>query len=350
MIFAVVASTAYVPTSYAAQITNRSVTLIGVGANGGSKPGVAANEKFSFNVPSVGNTNIGSIKFQYCVDAAVTSCASGPVGLNAAGATFGNETGSAVTGFSLGSAATNSVILTRTSASVAAGALVVVQVNNVVNPSATNTTFFVRISTYTGTDGATGIVDTGSVAASTTNQIDFTGVMPETLVFCTGITVTATCDTVTTGTIDFALFSPTSTVFGTSMMAASTNAGSGYVITVSGATLTSAGNTVAAIGQTSASPAVGTNQFGLNLVANTTPAVGAAVSPAVAGNYHGTPSAQYDTANKFAFDPTTPRTVAASTTTTPGQAFTVSYIVNVAGDLPPGTYTTTLTYICTPTY
>lgn len=366
VIATLVSSVAYIPTTHAAQITQRSVTLIGVGANGGSKPGVAANEKLSFHVPSVGNTNIGSIKFEYCVDAAVTSCATGPAGLNAAGATFGNETGSAVTGFSMGTGAngapaptTNVVVLTRTSASVTADSLVSVQINNVVNPTnvtdATHTgTFFIRISTYSGVDGATGLIDTGTVAASTSNQIDFTGVMPETLVFCTGITVSANCGTVTTGVVNFGLFSPTQPVTATSQMAASTNAGQGYVITVSGATLTSSGNVVTAIGGTKTTSSPGSNQFGLNLVANTTatstPAIGANVTPAVAGNYHGTPSANYDTVDNFAFVAGTPTTVAASTVPSAAQVYTVSYLVNVAGNLPPGTYTTTLTYICTPTY
>lgn len=349
VIFTVVVSASYIPTTYAAQITTRSVTLIGVGANGGSQISVPANEKFTFNVPSVGNTNIGSIKFQYCTIASVVAC-TGPAGLDASAATFGNETGSAVTGFSMGTKTTNSVILTRAAASVTAGSLVSVQVNSVTNPSTVNSTFYVRISTYTGTDGATGLVDTGSVATSTANQISFTGVMPETLIFCTGITMTSTCGSVVAGTVDFQLFSPIAPVTATSQMAASTNAGSGYVITVSGATLTSGGNTIPAIGQAKAASVVGTGQFGLNLMLNTTPAGGAVVNPAVAGNFHGTPSTNYDTADMFAFDPTTPRTVAASTVPTAGQLYTVSYIVNVAGYQPPGTYTTTLTYICTPTY
>ena len=87
-----------------------------------------------------------------------------------------------------------------------------------------------------------------------------------------------------------------------------------------------------------------------NTAATSTPTVGANVTPAFAGDYHGTPSANYDTIDNFAFVAGTPTTVAASTTTSAAQVFTVSYIVNVPGNLPPGTYSTTLTYICTPTY
>ena len=69
----VVTASSFAPTTYADQITLRSLTLIGVGTNGGSKPGVAANNKFTFTVPSVGNQNLGSIKFEYCTTASLTS-------------------------------------------------------------------------------------------------------------------------------------------------------------------------------------------------------------------------------------------------------------------------------------
>ena len=340
----------YAPSTYANQITLRSVTLIGVGANGGSKPGVAANNRFVFTVPSVGGQAMGSVKFEYCTTASLIACTA-PTGLSSSSATFGNETGSGVTGFSLGSTTANTVVLTRTANTVAANTQVAVQVNNVVNPSTANTTFFVRISTYTSTNASTGLVDTGTVAASTANQIDFSGVMPETLVFCTGITVTANCQTVTTGVINFSqLFSPSTTNNATSEMAASTNAGQGYVITVSGATLTSGSNTIPAIGSTASQSSLGTGQFGLNLMDNATPDIGANISPSTGGSYTGSPSANYNTADWYAFDPAQPRTVASSTGPSAAQKYTVSYIVNVAGNQPPGTYTTTLTYICTPTY
>ncbi len=356
VLITVITASSFAAITYAEQITLRSLTLIGVGTNGGSKPGVAANNKFTFTVPSVGNQNLGSIKFEYCTTASLTSCTA-PAGLNAAGATFGNETGSSVTGFSMGNGGTapapttNTVVLTRTAASVTAGSQIIVQINNVVNPSAANTTFYVRITTYSNANGSTGPVDAGTVTASTANQIDFSGVMPETLVFCTGITVTADCQTVTTGTVTFTdLFSPTATVFATSEMAASTNAGQGYVITVSGQTLHSSGNFIDAMGATAATPTVGTNEFGLNLMDNATPDVGAPMTPVLGGDYTGSPSANYNTADSFAFDDTQPTTVAASTGPSAAQKYTASYIVDVAGNLPPGTYTTTLTYICTPTY
>jgi hypothetical protein len=186
--------------------------------------------------------------------------------------------------------------------------------------------------------------------------------MPESLVFCTGATVGLTlgvpdCATATAGAVAFnQLFSPTDTATATSQMAASTNAGAGYSITVNGPTMTSGGNTVAAMG-TSTTIVRGTSQFGLNLKLNTTAtstvAVGLEVAAAANGtNYRGQALAGYNTVDNFKFVTADP--VANSANGGAGgsdaQIFTVSYIVNVTGSQPAGTYTSTLTYICTPTF
>jgi hypothetical protein len=139
-------------------------------------------------------------------------------------------------------------------------------------------------------------------------------------------------------------------------MAASTNAGFGYNITVNGPTLTSGSNTITAMGS-STTGVRGTGQFGLNLKANTvatsTPAVGTEVAPAANGtNYKGQAVLGYNSIDNFKF--VTGDNVANSANggagATDAQIYTVSYIVNVPGSQAAGTYTTTLTYICTPTF
>ena len=101
----------------------------------------------------------------------------------------------------------------------------------------------------------------------------------------------------------------------------------------------------------------GTSQFGMNLKANTvttsTPAIGTEVAPASnTTNYRGQALVGYNTVDNFKF--VTTNSVANSGDAVLGgsdaQIFTVSYIVNVPGSQPAGTYTTTLTYICTPTF
>jgi len=144
-------------------------------------------------------------------------------------------------------------------------------------------------------------------------------------------------------------------------MAASTNAERGYSITVNGATLTSGSNTITAM----AAQALGTkgnSEFGMNLRANTTttstPAFGTELSPASNGTaLKGQANTGYHTIDQFKFvsgdsvanssSTGTLGTVGAAPGPTNSQVYTASYIVNVSGIQPPGTYTTTLTYICT---
>ena len=350
----------------AAQITTRSLELIGTGTDGGSKPGGTVNHKFTFTIPT--NGTLGSIKFEYCTIARLEACVA-PTGMNAAGATFGNETGSQVTGFSMGAKTANSFILTRTAASTGAiNQTAILQANSIVNPTPENYTFFVRITTYASTDATGSPVDDGSVAASTARAIQLTGTMPESLIFCTGESISTTggipdCTTATAGGVTFnQLFSPTDTAIAKSQMAASTNAGSGYVITVNGPTLTSGANTIPAIATAGGAASVkGTGQFGMNLRANTTaaatgfttPGTSADLAPVSNGtDLRGQAIGDYDTADTFKY--VSGEAVADSAFNTAGptnsQIYTASYIVNVAGNQLAGTYTTTLTYICTPTF
>lgn len=344
----------------AAQITLRSLTLQqGAGGDGGSLAGGDVNHFYEFTVPNVGNGNIGSIRFEYCTEAGGT-CTT-PTGLVTTSATMGTQSGA--TGFTLNNTTNGSPYITRTAASVTAGAALSYQLLGVTNPTTVNESFYVRITTYTGTDGATGGVDTGTVAASTAEQIVLSGVMPESLIFCTGETVAANCTSSTPGTIEFdRLFSPTDTAVATSQMAASTNAERGYTISVNGPALTSGSNTIPAKA-TQAAGSPGTSEFGMNLRANTvatsTPAFGAEVTPASNGtDLKAQANTGYETVDEFKF--VSGETVANSASsggalgtvgTSPGptnsQIYTASYIVNVSGIQPPGTYTTTLTYICT---
>jgi hypothetical protein len=341
---------------YAAQITNRSLTLQAGTTDGGSKPGGVVNHQFNFTVP--GGSNVGSIQFQYCTTASGTCTL--PTGLVTTAATLGNETGA--TGFTMVNATNGAPYLTRTAVAVPASTAVSYRLQTVTNPTATNQTFFVRISTFLSTNTTGGPTDTGTVAASTANEIVLTGTMPESLIFCAGATVVTTagipdCSTATSGAISFnQLFSPTDTATATSQMAASTNATNGYSITVAGPTLTSGSNTIPAISSATAGTR-GTGQFGLNLKANTTAtstvAVGAEVAPVSNGtDLRAQAATGYDTVDTFRF--VSGNAVANSANGGPGptnaQIYTASYIVNVAGSQTAGTYTTTLTYVCTATF
>lgn len=355
---------------HAAQITARSLTLqtgttpsdVNLDSidDGGSMPGGTANHLMQFTVPS--STSVDAILFQYCTTAAPVSggiqC-DAPTNMDATGADVGLNGG---TDWTITNQTASTVTMSGTATDLSG--VRSFRLDDVINTDDLNTTFFIRMTTYTGGTGGTA-VDAGTVAASTADPVVLSGDMPESLVFCTGETISAPggipdCTTATTANVAFdKLFTPVDTAFALSQMAASTNAGSGYAITAAGPTLTSGANTIGAIGGTAEAPILGKvgGQFGLNLVENTVGGgyeiVGSAdVAPAAnAVNYFGQALTNFNTDSSFAFDATGLNTVANSNSTgSDSQIFTVSYIVNVPGSQPAGTYSTTLTYICTPTF
>jgi hypothetical protein len=340
--------------TFAAQLTTRRLTLQPFNTNGGSQISVEVHHFFEFVVPG-GNT-VGSIKFEYCTTASGTCTTPPGLDTDDGDVVLGSQTG--ITGFTLVNTTNGAPYLTRSAAAVGTNVSASYQLQEIINPSAENTTFFVRISTYASTDTTGSPLDTGVVAASTTRQIVLTGTMPEYLSFCTGETVTVNCGTITGGGgITFNdLFTPSATRYATSQMAASTNAGSGYSITVRGATMTSGANTITAIGGTATTSNIGTRQFGMNLRNNAAPDVGADITPASgSATLQGKPTTNFNTIDSFAFTAGSDNIVANSdddgtSGPTDSQVYTASYIVNVNGSQPAGTYTTTLTYVCTPTF
>lgn len=360
--FALAISPLLASTANAALLSPRKLTLQqGSGGNGGTLPGGTVNHEFTFTIPTTGN--VGSVRMQYCTttEGACTT----PTGLTTTGGTVASGTQSGATGFTLDKTTNGAPYFTRTAASVTAGTSVVLPINNVVNTTTVGT-FFVRIQTYSAAALGGSTVDYGVVAASTAQAIVLTGTMPESLIFCTGATVAANCASTTSGNITFnQLFSPTDTATASSQMAASTNAAQGYVITVNGPTLTSGSATIPGY----ASPnAVGTTRgisgWGMNLVANSAtaaasfPGASANITSASDGtNLKGQALTGYTTADSFKFvsgDPVANSAYDGTTNTTLGptnsQTYTASYAINVSGNQLAGTYVSTLTYICTPTF
>jgi hypothetical protein len=353
-------------TAVAAQITTRSLTLQDRGTTGGSTPGGNVNHQFAYTLP--GSNTVGSIKFEYCTTPSGPSnpACTAPGGLDTSTVTLGTNTGVAFD--SAVSDSANVVHVTKaTPAAVGSNVAVVTQLLNVKNPTTANQSFYIRISTYANSSATGSAQDTGSVAASTATQIQLSGYMPESLIFCTGGTVTTTggvpdCSTATSGSISFnQAFSPSDTAWAISQMAASTNADSGYTITYSGDTLKSGSNPVSPMSAATTSTR-GTSQFGLDLVtndgtayANAPNVTGSAnISPSSGGSHQGKVTANYTTAGTFKFT-TSGDTIAnsnfgGSSVPSDSQIYTVSYIVNANGAQPVGTYTTTLTYVCTATF
>lgn len=113
-----------------------------------------------------------------------------------------------------------------------------------------------------------------------------------------------------------------------------TNASSGYVLTLNGTTLTSGANTIATTSTNTAST-VGSEQFGLRLIANS-------------GN--GTVSSPY-AASGFAFDSLNfPDEVASGAGDGVTTVFGARYIGNISASTEDGSYSSTLTYVLTATF
>lgn len=312
----------------AAQITARKVVI------GSSDAGANTTYEFTFTVPST--TVIKSASFTACTTASgACTPATGFADVNASTLTgqptnLGDAAGWAV------DTATTGVLKIKKTGNLAAptpATPTTVNFSNVKNPTATNSTFFIRMATFSDDAYTTGI-DTGVVAASTAGQITVTASVDETLTF-TLADATVALGTLTSG----------ATGTGTSSMTVATNATSGYSVTYTGTTLTSGSDTIAAISTRGASVlgnVSGLSQFGINLRYNTTPNIGTDMSGIGAGGAYG---ADYGTIDEYKF--LTGDSIATSAGPTNANTFTTSYIANVASVTPAGFYSTVITYVAT---
>lgn len=119
----------------------------------------------------------------------------------------------------------------------------------------------------------------------------------------------------------------------------STNAAHGYFVGVSGNTLTFGGHTIAAMGTLDSSHP-GNEQFGINLVANSSPGIGS--NPA---GGQGTAASGYNSANNFKY--VSGNTIAQSAAPSQNTNFTISYLGNISNATATGNYATSLTLVAT---
>ncbi len=127
-------------------------------------------------------------------------------------------------------------------------------------------------------------------------------------------------------------------------LSAATNGQSGYAIAyLPAATLTSGGNTITALGSSTAST-LNTEQFGLNLTANTAAGSHTATDfGAAPSGGAGAATANYATANSFKFA-TAGDQVASSAGPSLATTYTVSTIANIGNTTEAGAYSTTVTF------
>lgn len=151
---------------------------------------------------------------------------------------------------------------------------------------------------------------------------------------------------VASSSIAFPTFSPTIASTNTSTFAVSNYTSYGYIVQVLGTPPTNGAHTIDAMAATGPSTA-GAEQFGINLVANTSP-VSFGTNPDQGQFGFGTASANYGTSNNFRY--VSGETVALAPKTSGVTVFTMSYLVNVSSITPGGQYSAYQTILCTATF
>lgn len=314
----------------AAVLTNRSITIPTAITN------ATTSHQYHFNYVSA--NSVGSVVFEYCDNSPImTEPCNAPAGLNVANVILGSQSGQ--TGFIIntGNTTASRIVISRPPLSVVPGAAGYT-FNNAVNASTPNKTIFVRISSHATTDGSGTAIDQGAVAFILTSSLAVSAFIPPYLALCAGVNIAGNCSSTTGQGISLGMLSSAQANVGTTQVAAATNDVSGYTLSVLGSTMTSGSNIIPALTNPGVSVA-GTGQFGINLRANTSPAVGQ--DPA--GNGTATPTLPYGQVNMFTYN--SGDIIASSPLSTDFNIFTVAYLVNVPATQPPGVYSTTLTFV-----
>ncbi len=122
----------------------------------------------------------------------------------------------------------------------------------------------------------------------------------------------------------------------------------GYVVQIIGSPPSSGGHTLTQL-SSNAGSTPGTEQFGINLVDNSTPNIGTdpVQIPDSAFSF-GEAAPNYDSPNSFRYN--NGETVARSVKTSGETDYTMSYIINVSATTPGGSYSGDHTLVCTGTY
>jgi hypothetical protein len=321
------------PAVDAAQITSRSTTL------GVSTPGAATTYAFSFTVPTTG-TAIKSFSAQACTTP-LGSCTT-PTGFSITGSTLtAQPTGfGAASGWTVNTATAGQLRMVDASNATTPSGSQAVSFSGVTNSTTVNTAYYLRITTYSDSAWTTAI-DTGNTAVATddaTTDLPVSAVVAEALTFCVG-TSGATCGTIAGTSVSLNSGNPLSTASigtGTSEMIASTNAGSGLVITYNAGQFTNGTHNFAnGFTSSGAASSPGTEEFGLN---------------ATESGSGGVVSSPYNTAN-YAWNPAVTTSIGTSggAPLTLG-TWTVNYGANVSATTPYGSYSTKMVFTCTPTF
>lgn len=154
---------------------------------------------------------------------------------------------------------------------------------------------------------------------------------------------------ITSSAINFGNLSTSVAATGTATFRVLNYTAYGYVVNIAGSPPTNSGHALANMSSTGPS-VTGTEQFGINLVANTSPTTFGADPVQVPDNTFsfGVAAANYNTANNFRY--VSGEAIASGPKSSGQTDYTISYIANVSTTTPGGQYGGNQVIICTGTY
>ncbi len=342
-----IVSSILMPSVYAGTLTSAKITITDSRAG---QSGVS----HTFNFTTGTTETIATVIMQYCTTAS-GDCTT-PTGLITTSASQGSITG---LGASTSNVATNGTItLTVTSPlSVNSGTTITLPYTGITNPSTTNTSFYVRLTTKNGsadtidsTIVAFAILTSTSLAVSAnvgaTLSVSLAAVNTGSV---NGATVNVTNTTATT--IPFGLLTSGSTKIAAHDMTVSTNASQGYAVTIRSddPPLADNSNNIDKFTGTNASPTSWTSPNGGTININT-----GFAGYTSEDNSLCTGTADRFTSsggNKWAGPDGTPAEIICSTSAVIlGETVRIGWQVEVNSLQPPGSYTGTYVIVTTPTY
>ena len=313
------------------RFANRSLFMHSV------NPGVTSS--WTISLDYVTPEAVGSLDMYFCESPIPYDPCVKPAGLDITNATLAEQLGE--TGFSITNHTDKRITLSRESTMISSpGVKAKYTFDNIVNPTNTAEAFSIRMTSHAANDATGPHINFGSVRGQVGDGITIQTQVPPMLIFCAAEIVNDNCQGTNENYFtDMGGLSSADTLTAQSQFAVGTNATAGFAVTVSGAPLTAGTNVIEGIALPSASQA-GSNQFGINLVANDELGVG--------NNPEGVwlnaiPSADYAQPNVFKY--AEGDVIAYSPEVSLIKKFTVSYVVNVSQNLPPGVYTTTINYV-----
>ncbi|MEI6532908.1 MAG: hypothetical protein WCO06_03645 [Candidatus Roizmanbacteria bacterium] len=303
----------------------------------------------TFNLTTGTTGTIASIDFQYCTSASGTCTA--PTGLTL-GTTIGTASG---IGAGTASVASNTVTYTVTSpASITSSTAISIPFTNVTNPSVINTSYYVRVTTKTG---ASATIDTGTVAFAIldTTSISVTASVDPTLSFSLAavgstslVNNASTTVTTTATTIPFGTLTANTPSRAAHDVTVTTNAGSGYTVTVKNLAtppLTFGSQNIDEFSGTNTAPTTWSSPAGVSASVNTGYFGYTTEDPSLC-----TGTASRFSSNKWAGGGTTQEELICSATGVNAQTTRVGWQVEVNGVQPAGSYSGTVILVATPTY